>query len=333
MSSRHHKYDVARNLRWREKASCFHAGTSGIDRKLIEDKIVVPILTGQTDDEAPLLRTESTRIKSIRLDTRKIDRLLPGFVKYIKAAQTKLDERLAARRGVEAAEPPSHGSIWSKVPAAFLLICDGGVVFLVLCDAWGIDLSRGVDDLPISTGLLLGSFALLVVFINAQAGFLATSLVSPRRRLLGAAGLLLIAGTLAVLRAVSIAEGGIALGLLGALVTIVAGVVGGILQRQLLPVIKAHREHRQKLGLANKAVAEAEEKLAVAKGEEHKAETQKKVLLGEAEGLQRRPQERASQRTDVDQIQASRLKAVRYYYALGQRFAGKGQKYQEGGDA
>jgi len=333
MASRHHKHNVPSNLSWREIISCLHAGMSGVDRKIIEDKIVVPILTGQIDDEAPLLRTELARIRAIRLDTRKIDRLLPGLAKNIRAAQVKLDERLAARRKVEAAEPPSHGSVWSKIPAAFLLVCDGGVVFLVLCDAWGIDLSRGLDDLPISTGLLLGSFALLIVFINAQAGFLATSPVSPRRRLLGAAGLLVIAGTLAVLRAVSIPEGGIALGLLGALVTIVAGIVGGVLQRKLLPIIKAHREHRQKLGLATKNVTEVEEKVALAKGELQKAADHKKVLLTEAEGLQRKPQERAAEHADIDQIQASRLKAVRYYYALGQRFAGKGQKNQEGGDA
>jgi hypothetical protein len=333
VASRHHRYDVARALRWREKAACFHAGTSNIDRKVIEDKIVVPILTGQTGNEAPLLRSEAARIKAIRLDTRKVDRLLPGFAKNINAAQARVDERLAARRTTEAAEPSSHGSVWSKIPAAFLLLCDGGVVFLALCDAWGIDLSRGLDDLPISTGLLLASFALLIVFINAQAGFLATSPVSPRRRLLGAVGLLVIAGTLAVLRAVSVQEGGIALGLLGALVTIVAGIVGGVLQRKLLPTIKAHREYRQKLGLVNKAVAEAEEKLAAVKGEAQKAESQKKALAAEAQILERKPHERASQRSDIDQIQAARLKAVRYYYALGQRFAGKGKKNQEGVDA
>lgn len=256
-----------------------------------------------------------------------------GLAKNIKAAQAKLDERLAACHLVEKTEPPSYGSFWSKAPAAFLLLCDSGVAFLVLCDAWGLDISRGVDDLPVSTGLLLGLFALLIVFINAQAGHLATSPVSPRRRLLGAAGLVFIAGTLAVLRARSIAEGGIAIGLLGAAVTIVAGVFGGILQRKLLPIIKAHREHRQKLGLAMKYVADAEKKITVATGELQKAETQKKILLAEVEGLQRRPQERASERADIDQIQASRLRAVRYYYALGQRFAGKGQKNEEGGDA
>jgi hypothetical protein len=268
----------------------------------------------------------------IHLEARKVDRLLPSLAKNIKAAQAKHDQRLAARLIAEGSDTSSYGSFWSKAPAAFLLVFDGGVVFLVLCDAWGIDLSRGLDDLPVSTGLLLGSFALLIVFVNVQAGFLATSPVSPRRRLLGAAGLVVIAGTLAYLRAVSIQEGGIALGLLGALVTIVAGIVGGVLQRKLLPIIKAHREHRRKLGRADKAVAETEEKLAAAKGELQKAELQKKALAAEAEALERKPQERASQRADIDQIQAARLKAVRYYYALGQRFAGKGKKDQEGGD-
>jgi hypothetical protein len=332
MRNRHRKHDVPSNLRWREIASSFYAGMTGVDRKLVENKIVVPILTGQTDDEASLLRTESARIKSIRLDTRKIDRLLPGLAKNIKAAQAKFDERLAACRLVEKTEPPSFGTFWSKAPAAFLLVCDSGVAFWVLCDTAGCDLSRGIEDIPVSTGLLLGAFSLLIVFINAQAGFLATSPVSPRRRLLGVVGLVLISGTLAVLRAQSVAEGGIALGLLGAVVTIVAGVFGGILQRKMLPIIKAHREHRQKLGLATKIAAEAEEKVAVAKSELEKTEAQKKTLLAEAEALQHKPQERASQRADIDLIQAARLKAVRYYYALGQRFAGKGRKNLEGGD-
>lgn len=332
MTSRRRKYETARALRWREKAACFHAGTNGIDRKIVDEKFVVPILTGQTNDETALLKIESTRIKAIRLEGRQLERQHPGLTKKIKAAQSKLDECLKAHRSAEAAEPPSHGSVLSKLPAAFLLVFDGGVVFLVLCDDWGIDLARGLDDLPVPTGLLLGSFALLIVFINAQAGLLATSPVSPRRRLLGAAGLLLIAGSLAYLRAVSVQDGGIALGILGALVTIVAGVVGGILERKLLPIIKAYREHRRKLGRADKAVAEAEEKLGAAKDELQKAELQKKALAAEADALERKPQERASQRADIDQIQAARLRAVRYYYALGRRFAGKGQKNQEDGD-
>jgi hypothetical protein len=332
VASRHHKYDIVRTLRLHARLACFHAGTNSIGRKLVEDKHVVPILSGQTDDEATLLRAESARIKVIRLDARKLARQFPGFAKSIRVAQARLDERLAACRKVEAAEPPSHGSVWSKIPAAFLLFFDGGVVYLVLCDTSGIDLARGLDDLPVSTGILLACFALLVVFINAQAGFLATSPVSPRRRLLGAAGLLVIAGTLAYLRAVSIPEGGIALGLLGALVTIVAGIVGGVLQRKVLPILKAYRAHRQKLGLANREVAEAEEKLAAAKNDAHKAESQKKAFAAEVAALERKPQERASQRADIDQIQEARLKAVRYYYALGQRFAGKGKKNREGDD-
>ena len=78
---------------------------SCVDRKLVEDKIVVPILTGQPDDETALLRTESARIKAICLDTRKIGRLLPGLSKNIKAAQAKLDKRLAAHHAAEAAAP------------------------------------------------------------------------------------------------------------------------------------------------------------------------------------------------------------------------------------
>jgi multidrug efflux pump subunit AcrA (membrane-fusion protein) len=94
----------------------------------------------------------------------------------------------------------------------------------------------------------------------------------------------------------------------------------------------AHREHRQKLALANKAIAEAQEKIAFAKAEVQKAELQKRALIAETASLEGKPRERASQRTDLDQIQEARRKAVRYYYALGCRFAGKGTKNQEGSD-
>ena len=334
MTNRHrHQYEVARNLRLRERLSCIHAGTSGLDRRLLEEKIVAPILTGTADDGGSLLRTETSRIKTIRQEVRKIDRQLPALARNVKAAQVKLDDSLATHREVEESQAPSYGSVWSRIPAVAIILFDTAVAFLALSDAAGLDLSHGFDDLPLSTAFLLGSFSILVSFTNVQAGFLATSPVSPRRRLLGATLLLLIAGALAVIRAASVAGASIAVAFLGALVTILAGVVGGVLQRKLLPVIMAHREHRQKLALANKAIAEAQEKIAFAKAEVQKAELQKRALIAETASLEGKPRERASQRTDLDQIQEARRKAVRYYYALGCRFAGKGTKNQEGSDA
>jgi len=46
MTNRHrHQYEVARNLRLRERLSCIHAGTSGLDRRLLrEDRLPLFLL-------------------------------------------------------------------------------------------------------------------------------------------------------------------------------------------------------------------------------------------------------------------------------------------------
>jgi hypothetical protein len=91
MTNRHrHQYEVARNLRLRERLSCIHAGTSGLDRRLLEEKIVAPILTGTADDGGSLLRTETSRIKTIRQEVRKIDRQLRGTSKRRRSNSTTL---------------------------------------------------------------------------------------------------------------------------------------------------------------------------------------------------------------------------------------------------
>jgi len=323
---KNNRYKSPRELGWRQKFECVRAGLGKMDLKLLEDKMMVPILVPSEVDEAALKRTESERIGAVRGELRRLSRLAPSLAKALKKVESKVEALVAERTAVERAEPQSYGSIATKVPAFLLVACEGGFTFMTLSDAWGFDVSQGFGEIPVSVGIVIGAASLLVVFVTTQLGFVATSPVSPRRRLFGGIALLIVAVFLAKLRIDSVAEGGVAFGVLGAIITIFAGVFAGLLQRHLVPIVRAHREHRRRLALASKTVAEAENQAAVAKQAVENAELRRKELLSEAQELAKKPQERAARRTEVGVIQAARLKAVRWYHAVGCRWSGKGAK-------
>jgi len=323
------RYEFPRELGCWQKLSCVGAGMGNMDRKLLEDKMVVPLLVPSEDDEAALKRSEAGRIRGIRAEVRKLARSAPILGKALSEAEGKVAALASERLAIERAEPLSFGSVATKAPVALLVLFEGGFTFMTLADAWGFDVSQGLEEMPASIGLLIGGASLFIVFLTAQFGAAATSPASPVRRALGRVGLVLAAVCLAKLRIDSVADGGVALGILGAAGTIAAGLFAGRLQRRLIPIFRSHREHRRKLAVAAKSAAEAEEQIAIAKATIESAEARRKMLLSGAQALAQKAQERAARRTEVGLIQAARLKAVRWYFEVGQRWAGKGSRGHE----
>ena len=323
MSENRKKVDVARDLRFREKWTCFHAGSSGMPRRLIEDKVASTIIEDGNSDRRGQRRAESARLKSIRTEDGAVLRQIAENKKKEGPAEQAHNKAVAARQSVENEDLPPYGSLRNGVPTALLAATDGAFVFWALCDAAGIDLSQGFGELSPFVAIMLALVSLLAVIVNSIAGFIATSPVSPRRRLGGWAFLLTIAITLAVMRAASTPETNYAFTILGCVLTVVAGYAAGAIQRKLIPILAAHRAHRRRVGLVEKAEGEAKTKLDTLLSATENLEVRRRGLQTEIENLANMPTSRAVRKTEIERIQASRLKAVRYYYALGQRFSGR----------
>ncbi len=316
------KVDVASELRMRKIAACIHAGATNMPRKIIEDRIVSEIIEGRDGEPCGRLRAEKARLKAIRTEDGEIVALVAERKKKIGPVERCLDEAVAARQAVENGELPSYSNKGQTIGTLVFVAADGSFMFWAFCDVAGIDLTQGVGDLAVTTAVMITLVSLLGVLVNSFCGFLATS-PRPRLRLVGWASLLTIAVTLGVMRAKSTAETNYAFTVFGCIVTMVAGYAAGAIQRRLLPIIGAHRAHRRRLEIAQKAESEAQAKLDEVHAAVEQLEERRRCLKAEAESLASMPARRATRKSEIEKIQDARLKSVRYYYALGRRLFGR----------
>jgi hypothetical protein len=335
MTRRRNNVDVAKELRFRAKAACFHAGATRVPRKIIEDKVVSTIVEGGKSDERAQRQAENARRKSIRIENGELGQEITENRKKVGPAEKAHAEAIATRQAAEHEDIPPYGGTRNGAPLALFAITDGAFNFWALCDVAGVDLTTGFGNLSPLVAVMLALVALLGVVGNTLAGFVATSPVSPRRRLIGWALLLAFAITLAVMRAESTPETNVAFTVFGCILSMVAGLAGGIIQRRILPIIAAHRAHARKVALAEKAEAEAKAKLDAVLFATDQLNGRRRSLRAEVENLACMPARRAARNAEIDKIQAARIKAVHYYYALGQRFSGRktGDEKREVADA
>ena len=323
MSDHRKTVDVARGLRLREKAVCFHAGSSGMPEKLVEDKILSTIIEGGNGGQRDHKRTENARLKTIRTEDAEIVRQIADNKKKEVPAEKVFDETLAARQVVQNQKTPPYDGLRYGAPAALLMGADGAFMLWAFFDVAGVDLTRGFGDVSLLLAVMLALVALLGVIVNSLAGFIATSPVSPRRRLVGWTLLLTIAITLGVMRTASTPETNFAFTILGCVFTVISGLATGTIQHILLPIIAAHRAHNHNVALAQKVEVEASIKLETLRSTIENLEARRRRLRTEIEDLASMPARRAARKAEIEKVQAARLKAARYYFGLGQRFAGR----------
>jgi hypothetical protein len=316
------KVDVACGLRMRKIAACVHAGATNMPRRLIEDRIVSEIIEGREGEPRGQLRAEKARLKAIRAEDGEILIRIADREKRIGPAENVHDEGVAARQAIENEDLPAYSNKGQTIGTLVFMAADGSFMFWAFCDVAGIDLTQGVGDLAVTTAVMIILVSLLGVLVNSVCGFLATS-PRPRLRLVGWLSLLTIAVTLGIMRAKSTAETNYAFTVFGCIVTMVAGYAAGAIQRRLLPIIGAHRAHRRRLEIAQKAESEAQAKLDEAHAAAEQLEERRRCLKAEAESLASMPARRATRKSEIEKIQDARLKSVRYYYDLGRRLFGR----------
>jgi hypothetical protein len=324
MSDHRKRVDVARSLRLREKAVCFHAGSSDMPKKLVEDKILSTVIEDGSGDQRCQRRAENARLKTIRTQDKETIRQIAENKKKEAPAERICNETVAVRQAAENENLPPYGGLRNGVLIALLAAAmDGAFMYWALCDTAGIDLTQGFGDLSALLAIMLALVSFLGVIVNSLAGFVASSPASMRRRLVGWISLFTIAITLGVMRAASTPETNYAFTIFGCVLTVVAGYFAGKIERKLLPLIAAHRVYHRRLALAQKAEAEAKDKLNTLLSATERLEAHRRGLRAEMENLAGMPARRAARNAEIEKIQSARLKAVRYYYALGQRFSGR----------
>lgn len=315
------KVNVA-HLSFRKRAAIIHAGATNVPRRLIEDQITSEIVELRESEPRGQLRAEKVRLKAIRAEDVEILVIIAERKKKAALCEKNYDEAVADRRTVENERLPAYlGKGHTAIMVAFVA-ADGSFMYWAFCDVAGIDLTRGFSDLSIPTAFMIGLVSLLGVAVNSFAGFLATS-PAPRTRLVGWAALLTIAVTLGVMRSASAPETNIAFTIFGCIVTLVAGYVAGAIQRRLLPIIAARRAHCHHLAVTQKTEVEAKAKLSEEQANIEQLEARRRELKAEAENIASMPARRAARKTELGRLQDGRVKAARYYHALGQRLFGR----------
>lgn len=321
MSKRNDKVNVA-CLSLRKRAALIHAGATNVPRKLVEDQMTSEIIDLRESEPRGQVRAEKARLRAIRTEDGELVVAIAEHNKKIVVYERSYEAAVADRRTVENEILPAYLGKGHTVVMIAFIAADGSFMFWAFCDVAGVDLTRGFSDLSIPTAVLISLVSLLGVAVNSFAGFLATS-PAPRTRLVGWVGLLTIAATLGVMRSASAPEASIAFTIFGCIVTLVAGYVAGAVQRRLLPIIAAHRAHRHRLAVAHKTEAEAKAKLGGEQAAIERLEGHRRALKTEAENIAGMPARRAARKAELTQLQEARLKAARYYHALGQRLFGR----------
>lgn len=327
MTRRRNDVDVAKELRIMAKVACFRAGVNNMPRKIIEEKVTSAIVEGGKVDDRAERQAENARRRTVRIEDGEVHQQILENKKMVGPAEKSHADTVAARQAAENEDVPPYGGIRNGAPLALFGSTDGAFIFWALCDVVGIDLTNGFTNLSPLVAVMLALVSLLGVVGNTLAGFVATSPVSPRRRLIGWALLLTFAITLAVMRAESTPETNVAFTVFGCILTMVAGLAGGIIQRRIVPIIAAHRAHARNVALSEKAEAEAKAKVDGILSVVDQLEGRRRNLRAEMERLASMPARRTARKAEIDKIQAARIKAVHYYYTLGQHFSGR-----KGGD-
>jgi len=319
---------VSRPLRLRELVTAFHGGATDIPWEAVRDRVNSVVVEGaglEREDRGATRRGDALAsvVQTEMGETANEHSSLKA--KLEQKAQRKA-AAIQARDQIRATVSTAGQSLPSKMAFAGILgIGEFGNSAWSVADALGIDVTGQPGDVSASSYAIVISTAVVVTVVNGVAGSLATSAHSPRRRLGGWLLLLVIALALAGIRSAVAADVSAWLMLLSFAISLLAGLAAGVAHRALAATLDVRRSHRKCLHAAEEAAAAAATDLASVEGAVRAAAARRRALAVEADDITAPPRSENEASDDLAQIRQARAHQARYWFLLGQRFAGRGQ--------
>jgi hypothetical protein len=327
---------MSRLLGLREVFSSFHGGATNLPWEVVNDKVDSVVVDKPAPPaEAPSRRQVVEASKSVVEEERgETAENMADLKKQLDQKRQRKEAAFAAQEKVKADAPHAEQSLKSKAAFAGILgVGELGNSAWAIADVVGLDVTGQLSDVPALSVAIVVSMSMVITIVNGVAGSLATSDHSPRRRLGGWILLLIIAFALAGIRSVLAVEVSIWLILLAFVISLLAGIAAGVAHRAWAAIIEIRRAYRTRIRLAEEASATAEADVMKTEAAIAAAAARRRKLAAEVDAFNVVPQTEHTGAEDLSQIRQARRRQARYWYTLGQRFAGKDRSATGKGDA
>jgi hypothetical protein len=310
----------------REIFSSAHAGATGVPLEVVNGAIDSALVDGPASPAVPTPRRRATDARTALLHTEITENAneLPELKAQLGPAEEHKAEAAQVEKRVRAEAPSADHSLKPKIVfAGILAIGELGNSGWAIADALGIDVTGQILDVSPVSWAIVASTATVVTVVNAVAGSLATSPHSPQRRLYGWLLLFGLAVVQAGIRSAVSVQTSIWLMALSFGISLLAGWAAGKAHRAISSTLEIRRAYRNRLRLAEEATATAEAEIKKTEAAIVAATNRRRTLAAESDALAAAPERERAASDNIAQIRQARRQQAKYWYVLGQRFAGK----------